>query len=378
MRHVVRSHPRPVVVIIDALDECEDQDAKAILAALTKLVEELPSFRVVLTTRPQSNLPTDLNTHKVLYLQNIDEKIVDGDIRLFLEYSISREQVARCLPGLLEQWSASAEEITSLVQTTGRLFIVASTAVRFILDKVICDPRLQIEALKTGGRISLEGLESFYLAILRHVVPSKCKPMVVQRFKAIVGTILAIQIPLPISALDRLAHPRAASDIHAVFSRMQSVIMVNKDTPQVYHKSFFDFLTNADDCSEDLLIDLRVHHTRIATRCFQIMNKGLKRNILDLGGPACFMDNAEGLAAQGISEDQLHRGIPPELRYACTYWMDHIKDADTEDKDLVKECEKFVNEHLLHWLETLSWAGKLDVAHRALRIVPKHLVTCNF
>ena len=36
------------------------------------------------------------------------------------------------------------------------------------------------------------------------------------------------------------------------------------------------------------------------------MNKDLKRNILDLGDPARFMDNAEGPSAQEISEDQLH------------------------------------------------------------------------
>src|SRR6266704_5258830 len=105
------------------------------------------------------------------------------------------------------------------------------------------------------------------------------------------------------------------------------------------------------------------------------MNKYLKRNIWDLGDPARFMDNAEGLAAQGISEDQLHGKIPAELRYACIYWMNHVEGADTVDTDLMKECETFTSEHLLHWLETLSWVGKLDIAHRALRSVPTLLVT---
>ena len=86
------------------------------------------------------------------------------------------------------------------------------------------------------------------------------------------------------------------------------------------------------------------------------------------------MNNDEALATQEISEDQLHRGIPAELRYACTYWINHVEGADTEDADLVKECEAFVNDHLLHWLETLSWVGKLDIAHRALRSVQTLLV----
>jgi hypothetical protein len=231
-----------------------------------------------------------------------------------------------------------------------------------------------MEALKIDGKISLDGLESFYLVILRRAVPLKCKPIVIQRFKAVIGAILAMQMPLPISALEHLARPWSASDIHAVLRRLQSVIMLNKDTPQVYHKSFFDFLTTADRCTEDLLIDMRVHHTRIATRCFYIMNKHLRRNTLDLGDPARFMDNAEGLAAQGISEDQLNREIPAELRYACIYWINHVEGADNEEAGLVKECETFASEHLLHWLEALSWIGKLDIAHRALRGVQNLLV----
>jgi hypothetical protein len=374
LRNIVKLRHQPVVIVVDALDECEDQDAMVVLALLTKLVEELPSFRVVLTTRPHPSLPTDLGVHKVFRLQDIDEKIVDGDIQLYLQHSLSRKEVLKRLPHLSEHWSASDEEISYLVRATGRLFIVAATAVRFILDTTIYDPKSRMHALKAVGRISLDGNIKFYPVILRHAVPLNCEAEVAERFRTVVGTILAIQVPLPISALKHLSRPWSTSAINAVITHLQSVIMVNKSTPQIFHKSLFDFLTNADHCADDLFIDLRVHHTRIATRCFRIMNKNLKRNILDLGDPACFMDNAEGLAAQGISEDQLHGKIPAELRYACTYWMNHLEGADTGDKDLVKECERFANKHLLHWLETLSWVCKLDIAHGALHSAQKQLV----
>jgi hypothetical protein len=82
--------------------------------------------------------------------------------------------------------------------------------------------------LKIDGRISPDGLEGFYLVILRHAVPSKCKPVVIQRLKAVI----AIQVPLPITALKHFVHPRSASDIYAVLRRLRSVIMPNKGTPQ--------------------------------------------------------------------------------------------------------------------------------------------------
>ena len=374
LRDVVRLRSQPVVIVVDALDECEDQDAVWILAALTRLVEELPSFRVVLTTRPQRHLPTDASAHNVFHMQNIDEKVVDDDIRLYLEYSLSQGQVARCLPGLPGQWSVSSEEVAFLVWAAGRLFIVAAAAVRFILDTLARNPKLQMETLKIDPRVLLESLRHFYLAILRHAVPPNCKPIVIQRFKVVVGTTLAIQTPLPISTLEHLT-PQFATDIRAVLTYLQSVITLKNDMPHVYHKSLFDFLTSAGHCMEDHFIDLRAHHTRIATRCFQIMNKNLKRNMLDLGGPAYFMDNHEVLTAQEVPDGQLHRKIPAELRYACVYWINHVEGADTKDTILVKESERFTNEHLLHWFETLSWIGNLDVAHRALRSIPKFMVT---
>ena len=154
--------------------------------------------------------------------------------------------------------------------------------------------------------------------------------------------------------------------------------MVRNDMPQTYHKSFYDFLTTADHCTEDVRIDLKAHHTRIAIRCFHIMNKKLKRNILDLGSPACFMDNEVGLAVQGITEDQLDKQIPAELQYACVYWKNHVDSADTDDAELVKMLKAFARKHLVHWLEALSWVSKLDIAHRVLLDLRKVLVSHHY
>jgi hypothetical protein len=105
---------------------------------------------VVLTTRPRPHLPTDLSIHRVFYLQDIKEKIVDDDIWHYLEHILSQEEVARRLPGLRQLWSASAEEIMWLVGTAGRLFIIAPATVRFILDEVVCDPAFQMKRLRSA------------------------------------------------------------------------------------------------------------------------------------------------------------------------------------------------------------------------------------
>ena len=119
------------------------------------------------------------------------------------------------------------------------------------------------------------------------------------------------------------------------------------------------------------------HHTRIARRCFQVMSAHLKYNILDLGTPERFMDNEAGLVASGFTVAQLGEKIPLELRYACIYWANHLGDADIRDTDLMNKLELFGDEHLLHWLEALSWIDKLSVAFRAVE-VPLALPVMSF
>jgi AAA ATPase domain len=380
LRDIVKSRSGPIIIVVDALDECDDEDGPIILNALNRLVRELPLFRIVLTTRPQLHLQ-DLDgpeTHKVFYLQNIEDKIVDGDIRLYLRHSLSQEQVQKCLR-LRQPWSANDEEIDCLVRGAGRLFIIASTSVLFILDKKVRDPASRMEKLRTAfdqNRTPLNALNDFYTVILRSALPAGSDSDAVERFQTVIGTIVLMQDPLPISALAKLVGLRSDC-IYAVLDNLQPVISLGDggETPHIYHKSFPDYLTDATRCTDmDLCIVLNGHHTRIATRCFQVINKLLSHNIMDLGTPDRFLKNDEGLVASGITDAQLNERIPLELRYACIYWANHLGSAVIEDTTLMKDLELFGSEHLLHWIEALSWIRKFNVASRAVDVPLKLLV----
>jgi hypothetical protein len=146
--------------------------------------------------------------------------------------------------------------------------------------------------------------------------------------------------------------------------------------PHVYHKSFPDYITDTKRCKDDdLRIIPRGQHTRILIRCFNVMKTHLRRNILELGTPAQFMENSAGLEAAGVSDDQVQEKIPLELHYACVQLANHLEDSDVEDASLIKEIGNFANVHLVHWFEALSWIHKLDSAPRALLIFWKLLVT---
>ncbi|KIL62676.1 hypothetical protein M378DRAFT_25501 [Amanita muscaria Koide BX008] len=383
LRSIVQSRTRPILVVVDALDECDEEDAFSVLTGLSQLVQDLPSFKVILTTRPQPYLDRfwgSQDGHEFFRLQDIEDTVVDGDIRLYLGHNLSMKQVQKCYS--IQQWRASDEELDSLVGAAGRFFIIASTAVRYILDKKAFNPAAQMQKLLRGVRASAQDhtpfkdLDRFYTVILRDVVPEGCDDEdIVGRYQSVVGAIILVQHQAP--PVSTLAHLIGidVEELRAVLDKLQSVILLGgDDVPRVYHKSFPEYLMDQARCKDPhLRIDPRICHTQITTRCFEIMDRHLKRNILGLGVPARFMSNEDGLEEDGITDEQLEEKVPQQLRYSCVYWVNHLEAANTEDADLVNGLEKFLTKHMLHWFEVLSLVGKLDSAHLAIFFVLKLL-----
>jgi len=84
------------VIIIDALDECEDgRSASAILSVLGRLVSEIPNVKFFLTGRPEPRisegfrLPLLAKMTDVFVLHHIEPDQVDSDIRLFFRHRFS-------------------------------------------------------------------------------------------------------------------------------------------------------------------------------------------------------------------------------------------------------------------------------------------------
>ncbi|KIL57684.1 hypothetical protein M378DRAFT_16098 [Amanita muscaria Koide BX008] len=348
LRSIVQSHTRPILVVVDALDECCERDVPAVVNGLSQLVRDLPSFKVILTTRPLP-YPDDFlriqGGRKLLHLQNIEDKVVDGDIRLYLRYNLSLEKSKNVIPG--------------------------DNAVRYILDNAAFNPAAQMQKLLrafTQDHTPFKDLDYFYTVILRNIVPANCDDDdIVSRYQSVVGAITSVSHPLPVSALAHLIN-MDVGDIHAVLEKLQSVVLLgDDDVPRIYHKLFPDYLTDQARCKDHCLrIDPKISHTQIVTCCFEITNKHLEYNILGLGNVARYMSNKEGLEKDGITDVQLQEKIPQQLRYACVYWANHFEVANIEDSNLRNGLTKFVDGHTLHWLEVLSLIGNLNLAHRAI------------
>ncbi|KIM92164.1 hypothetical protein PILCRDRAFT_113762 [Piloderma croceum F 1598] len=197
LRDLCRLGSRSVLIVIDAMDECDVQDAKDILSLLARELPRLVSFKAFITTRPERHIRDILSgrNHERFYLHEIEHSVVEADIRLYLQHRLSREMVQNELPELKPPpWEPSLKDLDALVRVAGKLFIIASTAVRFILDTTELNPCSQMARLLDGfdeeeytNQRPEQALDDIYLQILRSSVPKGSRNYIVKRFHMVVG-----------------------------------------------------------------------------------------------------------------------------------------------------------------------------------------------
>ncbi|RXW13823.1 hypothetical protein EST38_g12031 [Candolleomyces aberdarensis] len=260
------------------------------------------------------------------------------------------------------------EDKAKLAQLSGKLFIYASTAVKFILDQQHLDPKGQLESLlelQPDSSSPLSQLDGLYFYVLHSAKPVKNAENWLRPFQIIVGAILVLQTPLSVMSLARLLDQQEGT-IKATLGNLHSILAPSGEgsalTYKVHHKSFPDFITGPSCPSEFQIIE-EEHHLDLAKCCLQVMSRQLKFNICQVPVPSVdqFKD-LDDLLKEGLSTEH----ITQELQYALCYWASHLSKAKGMDSDLMALLDQFSKEHLMHWLEGLAWIKQLDVAHSAL------------
>ncbi|KAF1343458.1 hypothetical protein EJ07DRAFT_186712 [Lizonia empirigonia] len=100
-------------------------------------------------------------------------------------------------------------------------------------------------------------------------------------------------------------------------------------------------------------------HKKLASCCLELMSAtgGLRQDMCSLSKP--------GTLRGEIREEAVASGLPPELQYACRYWVEHVERSHPSitDGDVV---HIFLQMHLLHWLEAMSLMGETGQCVRLL------------
>lgn len=360
---IQQAHPEALVriVVIDALDECEqEEDIRAILRLLARTKDIRPlSLRVLVTSRPE--LPIRLGfeqmadgTYQDVALHEVPKSIVEHDIRLFLEHELREVREKR----LLSQDWPKTEQIQALVELAVPLFIFAATVCRYISTKG-GDPEEYLNKVLKYRKSTFSQLDRTYLPVLDQLLAEQeeeDKEMWLRAFRELVGSIILLESPLSINSLANLLQiPQ--KQVRYRLDSLHSVLSIpnSADIPiRLLHLSFREFLVDPRKQGKSpFWANQRDIHKKLAFHCLELMSNsgGLRQDMCNLLRP--------GVQRNEIDEGTVASSLPPELQYACRYWVHHLEQSEQHVRD-GESTHLFLQEHFLHWLEAMSLMGYIS------------------
>ena len=361
----LRSSDVSTVIIIDALDECVDEDPQsAILSVMGRLVERVPNVKFLITGRPEPRIQSGFRLAllrpltEVFLLHEVEPSVINTDIRLFLEHGLSELAKRR---GVERDVWPTDEHLDMLCERAAGLFVYAVATLKF-LDHPFARPSKQFDVIaRAPGNTTHEGkaklqssttLDSLYLSSFQGAFDGMDAEDD-ERVRLVVGTVVLAVNPLPPSAIATLVDLED-QEVMDLLRLIQSLLKLseNPESPVLpFHKSFPDFITDLSRCSDERFHILpSTGHFKLALNCLKLMNGSLEQNLLSLPNYAL---NLEVEDLQTRIED--HIGIA--LKYACKSWHSHLTEVSGDVTNIVPALRTFLQEGFLAWLEVLSVVG---------------------
>jgi len=350
---------RQIVFFIDALDECNDQKQLAELINLLADFKTTQPVKFVFTSRPEMHIRdtsiTDISLTSIVQLHMVDEKLVTGDIRLYIQRTLEKSSNS------LASWYNDGDLDDIAVLSAG-LFIFASTALTYILGRKDSPGRSErlriVKQQSSTSTLATAPLDRMYsLVLMQASNPDAYEPTELEETRRIVAVILSTRAPLTIKALAELLklspeHLRGALDeLHAV------VFVPEQDEVgelRTLHASFGDFIFTR--APENMRMEKNLVHSEIAHACLQRL----------AADDLCF-NISRSLSSYQPNPNSKPDWIGQSLIYACLHWAHHVALA-SESSSFDEIIYSVLRRKLLFWLETLSVMDEVGRASGLLRI----------
>ncbi|KAJ5720794.1 uncharacterized protein N7483_008728 [Penicillium malachiteum] len=364
--------PLTLILVIDALDECEDEnDIDTIIQLLGQpQTFNTISLKLFITSRPENFIQSSFNRisetmFERFLLGKIDHSDdgFDDDIIKLLKHELAIIANKRELP---DDWPGK-KEIETLTSKSGGLFIYAASVCRFLGGSKLKNYQLEIRLKsifsdRLGTDSPQSSLDEVYTHILKFsvIVDAIDEEMgeLFSRFQTVVGAIINLAEPLSIANVAQLISLKSL-DVKDTLQGLQSVVSFgkNESSPiQLLHLSFRDFLLDDTRCLvKGFLISQSQAHTSLLQKCLDVLSETLRRDICGLSD--------QSSCAKDVEPARIDRDIPRHVHYACLHWVYHLQQAAIEPLD-DGNVHEFLKVHLLHWLEALSLMGKMSEGMR--------------
>ncbi|OBS17672.1 hypothetical protein FPOA_09407 [Fusarium poae] len=354
----------PKIVVIDAIDECDEATNVA------QLIEKLSTLqgstrcwlRFLFTSREAGYIRTTFRNihHQPIMLHEEPQQEVERDIRAYLTYNFARIQAEKHITG---KWPQD-DDINLVVHratTPTPLFIYASTLLRYIHnEKGAINTVKNFKNWISQCKKNQSQLGGLYTPILKDALLSSAgdddEKQDLQKFLASIACAFE---PLSANALCSLL----CIDLHSIkhwLANLHPVLKIptnDKKPITIIHESFRDFLLCRDDSEDQLILGADESQLILAEECIKRISGK------DPYPPLSFFPNehqeVEGLD-YGVEIDGMYKRYDNYVQYACRNWARHWAKSQRFDSETCKKMGFHLRNATIPWIETMIASGEYE------------------
>ncbi|KAF8335934.1 uncharacterized protein EI90DRAFT_278164 [Cantharellus anzutake] len=345
-----------MLVIVDALDECDKTVFLSLAEILREEVPKLPSsIKFFITSRQfdlvNRSLSPDYPINR-LTIDLLDETNVQ-DCAIYISFQL--QKLKKLHPELRDNLQDEDKKVQEILERANGLFIWVSTIFLYMETSSNDPMRTLGRLLDTGtkrskrSKVPAEGMmDRLYTTILK-----RCNwedEDFAHDYPIVMGAIVAAQQPLSVTAWDVILSPLLDSSVRYALAELAPLLSGVEDPHipiRILHHSFRDFIVDRIDlrsidpsCSP---VDLRIENARIALRCTEILNQDL-----------CSVSGL-GLIEHLSQRDEMPRILPEELsehfRYACCHIVYHLSGVQESSQEFNRSVGVFLSQQVTRWVE---------------------------
>jgi hypothetical protein len=334
-----------IYLMIDALDEC-DSGLDELLKLITNQNSDLsPRVKWLVTSRNQPTIqarlkPDGLRLNTSLELNSVH---ISRAVDTFIDFKV-RE--------LMDRGTYDSE-----LEKDIRDYLSEKADGTFLWVALVCKelgnvgPGLTRHVLK----VFPAGLEPLYERMVQQIGAS-----VATFCKRILSLVALTYRPLYLRELEAAANlPKDLSSLQSakeLVGHCGSLLIVREEAIYFVHQSAKDYFI-AGNGSGIFPSGQAEEHRKITHQSLKLMSENLKRDICGLQVP--------GALSHMVESEELDKHLR-HIRYACCYWVDHLREANhlQQDRISIDDSEKvndFLQKHFLNWLEALSLIGEVSM-----------------
>ena len=345
----------PIIVVLDALDECGDPNSRAgLLDILANHLSSLPPvFRFLITSRPERDIYARFSTSNlVMSLESmVSKEDAISDIEAYI--TLHMEDVRKGFgESFTESWPTK-KQIQSLARNSEGLFIWASTACNLIARAASPRARMHLVLSPSKEGKGVVGLDDLYAVALQSSCPWENTDLESWNyFKFVMVPVLFCRVNVDDGMIDRLLGQRVPDPSRLILSNLSCLLDYADSQPvRPLHASFRDYLTDKN-CSEGKPWSLTSIDPEylLAECCFRIMENQLHFNI-------CGIAPSDQWDRYCFTGSNSKNAISQELKYACQYWAGHLLATQRLDDSIMTLLHNFSYSQFLFWAEVMQVYG---------------------